>query len=134
ERFRSSLLRSCHAPPLSSGAALGFFLLPLSPDLLLCVGLILSALPLDGPPVVHSLLVLLIARIVHVRFLRCAAEPAGLHLCQHFGPPEIDRPSASERLVPPCNDKQFVCARVLDQLIGLDERPPDFVHVEVSAL
>src|SRR5690242_12587850 len=116
---------SSNASSLAPRVSLSLLLLAFGLDVLLCLGLILSALPRDRPPVAHRLLVLLNAPVVHVRLLRCAAESACLHLRQHLGPPEIDRPPAPQRPAPPGNDKQLVGARVLDQFIRLDERPPD---------
>src|SRR5579859_4880247 len=98
------------------------------------LGLVLASLPFHTAPVVHRLLVLPNASVVHVRFLRCSAELAGLHPRQHLRPPEINRPPAPERLAPSGDEEQLVGTRILYQFLGLDERPPDLMYVEVSAL
>ena len=93
------------ASSLLLGVSFSTFLLTLSPYVLLRLGLILSTPPLDIPPVVHSLLVLLNAPVIHVRFLRGSVEPAGLHLRQHLRPPEIDCATAPKRFAPTRDDE-----------------------------
>jgi hypothetical protein len=52
--------------PLPPGRFLGVLVLPLGSYVLLCLSLVASALLLDTAPVVHGLLVLLRAFVVHV--------------------------------------------------------------------